>query len=439
MTEKKPQSLLRAVRLPVFAGFVILVAFFAGLGSWAYLAPLTSAALAPGEIGVETRRQMVQHLEGGIIEEIAVKEGDTVEEGALLVRMNKTVAESTFELLKGQYIDLLAEMARLRAEQKGEDRITFPDILDEAENQERVQLAKEVQTALFDSRAMAMKSKIDLLNRRNLELHEQVKGFEIQTKAAHKQLELINKEEGIVRKMVEQGLGTAPRLLALQRQQADLEGLLGEIASRISQANIRIGETNLEVLDLQARQTNQINSDLRNLVSRIEDMEPRIKAAQNTLHRVELRSPAAGTIVGLRYHTVGGVIPPGGHVLDIIPSNVAFQIEAQVSPADIDVVRPGLPAEIRFLAFSSRTTPTLMGTVVHVSADRLMDESKVPYYAIYVQINPEELTEDDKKKLVKNLYPGMPVEVMVVTGKRTAMDYFLQPITETFARAFREN
>lgn len=422
----------RASAIAALSALTVLGAFML----LSVLAPLSSAAIAPGFVGVETQRKTIQHLEGGIIAKLPVKEGDTVQTGQLVMMLESTIARSTYDLLEGQFIDLLAEQARLLAERSGQTMIDRDGFPVRALNPARADEALRVQNDLLRSRQRALETRKQVLQQRIRSLEEQVRGFQSQEVAAERQIEILEVEERAVTAMVRQGLEREPRKLALQRAAAEIAGSLGEIRSRIAQAEIRVGETMLEMQDLDSSLHNQITGDLRDLSGRIADMEPRLRAAGDTLKRLDIRSPVNGTVVSLQYHTIGGVVRPGSRIMDVVPSDAEFLIEAQVHPTDIDVVRPGLPAEVRLSAFATRMTPTVAGEVVHVSADRLADEGRREYYyAIHVRLKPDDETVI---ALAEHLYPGMPVEVMVLTGERTVLDYFVQPVVDTFSRAMRE-
>ncbi|PSM18321.1 HlyD family type I secretion periplasmic adaptor subunit [Nitratireductor sp. StC3] len=427
------------IRSPLRIATLFSVLFFAGFGTWSALAPLTGAAVAHGFIGVENKRQTIQHLEGGIIERIIAREGDRVEAGDLLVRLDDTVPKSTYDLLEGQYVDLIVERARLEAEQVEAEVIEWPDLLAVVSDRTRVTRAMRVQQELFQARREALASRAGLLNAGIRQLEEQIRGLDAQESATQRQRGLVRKETAAVEQLVEQGLQSRPRLYALQRTSAQMDGALGDIASQKAQARLLIGKSRLELLDLKTQTRNQVVGDLRDLSARIADMQPRLRAARDKLNRLELRAPMAGTIVGMQFHTEGGVIGPGAPVLDLVPTDAPYVIEARLSPQDIDIVRAGLPAEIRLVAFSSRITPTLPGRVVHVSADSLFDrKSEQSYYEIKVELQVDPLLLRQHKVDLDKLYPGMPVEVMLVTGQRTLLDYVLQPVTDMFARAFRE-
>lgn len=432
-------SLLSRVRGPLTAAVLIFAGFFVGIGLWSGNAPLTSAAIAPGTVGLQAERKIVQHLEGGLIQDITVKEGDRVRAGDLLIVLDDTMARSTLDLLTGQYIDLLTTRARLEAERSDADDLIVPEALAPFMDEPRTARSLAAERDLFQSRKEAYASRLQILDSRIKKLREQIRGFDAQSAALERQRVLIQKEQEAVEDMVERGLERAPRLYRLQRSAAELDGALGEIAARRSEADVLIGETELERLDFDARIRNQVTGELGELQGKVADMLPRIRAAQNTLERTEIRAPVDGTVVTLAYTTPGGVIRPGAPIMSIVRGGMEQIIEARVAPSEIDVVRPGLPAEVRFTAYSARTTPTLPGRVVHVSADRLSDdEAGTSYYAIHVRLDPLPDTAGSDVIRPEELYPGMPVEVMVVTGRQTLLEYFLQPFTDVLARAFRE-
>lgn len=430
-------SLRCSIRGPVRFAKLLIIAFVFGFGIWAAIAPLTSAAIAPGIFGTEAKRKSVQHLSGGIIGELLVREGDEVEAGALLLRLEDTLARSTYELLEGQYIDLIAERARLTAERNGQKEVQLPNM--KVANNERATQALSAQRDLFESRMKAMDGRVAILNQKIEKLDAQIGGYMAQMDSVERRRQIIAKEIKAVSRMVRLGLEREPRLLALQRAAAEIDGLIGELSSSTAQAELRIEETELEIIDLKARTMNQVTGDLRDLAGRISDMEPRLTAALRTLSLTEIRAPVSGSVVALRYHTVGGVITPGQPILDIVPSNAELMIEAKVSPTDIDVVRPGMQAEVRLSAFAMRSTPTVPGRVVHISADRLTDRSGNHYYAVHIEPEFDINDAGDLEDVLNALHPGMPVEVMIVTGKRTVLGYLMQPIADSFAKAFRES
>ena len=421
---------------PVVAGLLIIALFFGALGSWAALAPLESAAIAPGVVIVDTKRKTVQHLEGGIVGEILVQEGDTVSAGQVIIRLDETQPRAMLELLKGRYRAASALQARLMAERDGRERIDFPDWLLAESDDPKVAEVIDGQVNIFVARRKALAGQVAIIEQRIAQFAEEIKGLKGQIVAEDTQLRLISDEISVVRDLLAKGLARRPRLLALQRREAEIEGSRSQNEALIARVKQNIAEARLHISELQTTLINEVVKELRDVQSEQFDLTERMRAAEDVLHRTEIRAPIAGTIVALQVHTPGGVIASGEPLLDIVPSEDRLVIEARVDPKDIDVVHPGLPAQIRLTAFPLRTTPMLDGRVAYVSADRLVDKrTGQPYYVARVLF--DESQEEVLDDLV--LYPGMPAEVMIVTGSGTALDYILKPITTSLNRALREN
>lgn len=424
------------LRLTVFAGFLIVGAFFGGLVVWASLAPLESAAIAQGTVSVDSNRKTIQHLEGGIVSAVLVRDGDVVEAGQTLVRLDVTRPKATLELLRGRRVASLSLEARLASEQAGRDEIAFPKVLLERLDDPKVAEAIEGQNNIFRVRKEALDVQVAIQSQRIAQLSEEIRGLEGQIKAESRQLKLIASELKDVADLVTKGLARRTRLLALQRQSAEIEGSRSQNQARIARTRQAIGETKLRVTDLRTAVVNQAVEQLRDVQSELFDLSERIAAAEDVLNRTSIIAPLAGTIVGLQVHTSGGVIAPGEPLLNIVPSGDRLIVEARINPSDIDVVRPGLEAQVRLTPFSTRSTAPVAGRVTSVSADRLTDQrTGQAYYLARI-----EMIEDPAAQLDGGaLYPGMPAEVMIVTGARTAMGYILKPITTSLNRAFRED
>jgi len=289
---------------------------------------------------------------------------------------------------------------------------------------------------VFKARRRAIQGRIDIFRKRIVQLGKEIASLEAQVDAEIEQLELVAEEHDSVDSLVTKGLMDKPRLLALKRAAARLEGSRGEHQGLIARAEQRIGETELQIIDLENSSLNEAVSALREVQSQLVESGQRLRAAEDVLARTEIRAPQAGVVVGLNVHTETGVIAPGQHLLDILPKDDILVIEAEVDPIDIDVVRVGLSARVRMTAFKQRNTPPLEGEVTRISADSFTHErTGATYFLARVTIGPEERDKLDGGRL----YPGMPAEVMIVTGKQTAFDYFLTPVTESFHRAFRED
>jgi HlyD family type I secretion membrane fusion protein len=424
------------IRGPVLGGLLIVLVFFLGFGGWAALAPLSSAAVAPGAVKVEGNRKTVQHLEGGIIAELHVHEGDMVEAGQLLIRLDRTQATAHHEALLHQYRSLQAAQARLIAERDGGGHINFGDELLSQRGDPRVAEILTDQESIFETRRRSYEGQIGILQQRIEQLGSQIKGLEAQVASEDQQLALIAEEATDVGSLVEKGLERKSRLLALKRQAALLEGSRGEHQAEIARAEQTIGETKLQMLSLADRQAAEVADQLKDVQVQLTETDENLRAALDVLRRSDITAPIAGTVVGLRFFSVRGVIDPGAPILDIVPQSDRLIVEARVSPLDIDVVHAGLPAQVRLTAFKQRRTPTLAGRVIQISADRLAGEQPgSAFYKAEVEIDPAELARLEGA----SLYPGMPADVLIQTGQRTFTDYLLRPILDSFAHAFRED
>ncbi|HET6522589.1 MAG TPA: HlyD family type I secretion periplasmic adaptor subunit [Geminicoccaceae bacterium] len=419
----------------VAAGMVVILLFFGAFGAWAALAPLSSAALAPGTVRAEGNRRTVQHLEGGLIQDLPVREGDRVKRGQVLVRLDRTAAVTRFEGFRHQYDLLKASEARLLAERDRAPRVRFPVELVDQRSDPRVGSLLVGQEQIFLTRRQSYDGQKGILEQRTRQLRAQIEGLEAQGRSADRQLELIRAEERSVAELVKKNLERQARLLELQRRAAALEGARAETDAGVAQALQAIGETELRILALDDEQAERVAGELERIQAELARIEEELTAAADVLRRRDLEAPIAGTVVNLRFFTRGGVIQPGTPVLDIVPAEDRLLVEAQVSPMDIDIVRPGLVAEVQLSAYKQRRTPVLEAEVLQVSADRFTDErSGAAYYKALVAIDPLELAKLEEVEL----YPGMPIEVMIRTGERTFLEYLLTPIRDSFRRAFVE-
>jgi HlyD family type I secretion membrane fusion protein len=417
------------------AGAIVVLIFFGGFGTWAALAPLDSAAIAIGTLAVESRRKKVQHLEGGIIGEILIDEGSVVELGAPLIRLDTTQAQIRHELHRGQLRSASAQSARLSAERDELEAVVFPDWLIAETGSPEVAAILSGEERIFEARRDSIAGRAAILQQRILQLEEEITGLHGQNAAQNRERGLISEEISTVQSLFDQGLATKPRLLALQRAAANIDGERARFQAAIARAEQRIGETRLEIDGLKSNMLNSVVQEFRDVETRIADLRERIAAAEDILARTEIVAPASGTVVSLQVFTTGGVISPGETLMEIVPTGDPLLIEARVNPNDIDVVHPGQEASVQFLAFSQRRTPSFTGRVIQVSADLLTDErSGVTYYLGRISIDENQDGLDELE-----LYPGMQVEVLIRTGARTAIDYFLEPLTSSMNRALRED
>lgn len=419
----------------IFAGVAIVGLFFGGIGVWAATAPLGSAVIAPGTVVVESYRKTISHLEGGIIADILVRDGDVVTNGQQLIRLDNTRAKATLDLLGGRLTTGRALEARLMAERDGDDFIDFGDSLVDRLDEKKVTDAIDGQINVFKARRAALISQIEIEESGIAQLLAEIEGLERQIRAETTQLALITDEIEIVEDLVDNGLARAPRLRELQRKAAEIDGNRGQRQASIARAKQAIAGARLRITDLQITRVNEAAEQLPNVQSELSDLLERITAAQDILARTAVIAPLDGTVVGLRKHTPGGVIAPGEPLLEIVPSGDTLVIEAQVDPADIELVYVGLNARVRLTSFSMRQALPLAGIVTSISADRLTDDRTLrDYYLARIELT------DDQEKLQAGTtpYPGMPAEVMIRTGSQSALEYILKPVSDSLNRAFRE-
>ncbi len=429
-----PMTLLRG---PIVAGVVVVALFFGGFGAWAATAYIASAAVAMGVISPEGSRKTIQHLEGGIIAEMLVEDGDTVQTGDPLVVLQETQARSAFQLLQGQRQWLAAKLARLLAEQAGKDEVVFPEWLREAETHD-AELSQTLgaERDLFASRRKVHEGRKKVGGSRVAELNEEISGLQSQIKSQREQLGFLDEEIVAKQRLVDQGMLPRPEFLALQRLKAEIEGEIAENVANIARAKQKIGETKLQVVNEDSRRLDEITSELPETRSELASVEERINAQRDILERTLIVAPVSGVIMQKRFHTTGGVVGPGQPILDIVPQDAELLIDARVRPVDIDVVAPGQTAQIHFLALSERNLPQITGVVRSISADSLMDEiTGESYYLARVEVPLEEL---EKLGQDIKITPGMPADVLIVTGERTMLQYLLQPLKDSLRRTFRE-
>ena len=431
------EPLKRDLRGTKWLGIAIIALFFGAGGGWAATAPLSGAAVATGVVSPLGSRQTVQHLEGGIIREIRVKDGDQVAAGAVLFELEGVRARAEVGAYLGRLRAFAAEEARLVAERSGSGTINFdhPVLADTDDPHIRQVLAQELNQ--FSTRMASDDSRRAILGQRIAQIEKQIAGYDVQIKSIRRQNALIREEIKGVRVLYEKGSERKPRLLALQRREAELLGTEGEMMSRVARAEATIAETSLQVLDIKIRRSEQIDDDLSQVQGRRIEVEERLKESLDRLTRTTIVAPVAGTVLGLRFKTPGGVIRAGEPVLDIVPSDDELIIDVQVQPNDIDVVHVGLSAVVSFPAFARRTTPRITGVVEQVSADSFEDErTGSRFYQAKVRVDRDRL-----KELAPHieLQPGMPAEVYIATVERTVLEYLLTPFTQMLARSFRES
>ena len=426
-----------SARPPILIGLAALILLIGGMGVWSATVQIAGAVIAPGIIEVEGRRRSVQHPDGGVVGEILVREGDSVAAGDIVVRFDDTLVSSELAIVEGQLFELLARKARLMAERDGAEEPTFPDELT-AVADDRSDVAETIagERRLFDARQETLAGQRAQLGERVRQIDAQVDGTLAQVAALERQRGLIADEQADQETLLDRGLTQQSRVLSLQREAARLDGELGDLNARVAQLRGQIAEIEVERLNLAADLREQAISTLRDLEFREVELRERRLAAQATLDRLDVRSPADGIVYDRQVNTVGQVIRPADVMMSIVPQGQALVISSRVPAISVDQVSPGQAATLRFPAFSSRTTPEIFGTVSRVSPDAFVDDrTGVSYYA--AEIVPAEQSLADLEEL--ELVPGMPVEAFILTGDRTPLSFLVKPLTDYVERAFRES
>jgi len=416
-------------------GIIILVVTFGILGTWGYLAPIDSAALAPGYVAVKSHRKTVQHLDGGIVSQLLAKDGDVVKAGDVLLILDGTEVKAQLEILRGQHITLAAQLARLIAERDQLNQIKFPDDLQDLSDA-HIAEARQGESQIFTSRKSAYQGEISVLNQRASQLSAKIKGLEGQRTSKQELMKSYGDEVHDLKELLAEGFANKQRLRDIERNHANATSDVAALSAEIAGNEIQIGETKLQILQIQKKFQEEVAAKLGEVQAELYDVAQRLLATTDKVIRTEIKAPANGRVLGLSVHNVGGVITPGKPILDIVPQKEELIIDAQVSPMDIDRVIVGLLAEVRFSAFKQALTPKMQGKVINLSADRLTDEKTgMPYYQAQVELTPDSFEKLGDMELV----PGMPAEVLINTGERTVFEYLMQPITNAFARAFIED
>ena len=421
-------------RFQVF-GFLSILVMGGVVGGWATFSELNGAVIAPATIMVESYSKKVQHKEGGIVGDIRVKDGDRVEVGQALVILDNTETKSELAIIDGLLDEALAKRARLEAQRDRASAIIFPAEVIARANEPGVAAIMAGQTKLFNARLQAIIGKKEQLNQQIGQLTEQIGGLESQKIAKEKQLVLISAELTDLKDLQSKGLVPISRVLAMDRETARLDGERGELVASKASAEARIAEVKVQILQIDEEDLSQTLTDLREIEGRIAELKERKLAIASRLERMVIKSPITGDVYQLAVHTIGGVIGPGEPLMLIVPEADELILQAQVMPQDIDQVRPGQIAHIRFPAFNSRLTPEVAAEVTQISADTSrLDASSPPFYSVRLMISAKELDKLGTNKLK----PGMPAEAFIQTEAQTPLTYFLKPLTDQFAHALRE-
>ena len=426
-----------SARKPVLFGVFGLMVLIGGFGVWAVRANLAGAIIASGRIEVDRNRQIVQHLDGGVVTEILVEEGDMVATGEVLIRLDSTLLRSQKLIVEGQLFELMSRRARLEAERDEAPGLTFDtELVKIANGRPEVADLLAGQQRLFVARAESVSRETEQLGKRRIQIQSQISGIKAQQTSLDRQLELINQELASQQTLLDRGLAQAGRVLNLQRNVASLEGQIGELTASEAQAEGRITEIEIEVLKLGSQRREDAITRLRDIQYRELELAEQRRSLQEQLNRLDITAPTSGIVYGLRVQTLRSVIRPADPVLYLVPQDRPLIITARVEPIHIDQLFVGQDVTLRFSALDQRTTPELFATVGKVSADAFEDQNTgQTFYRTEMVLNEGEM---DRLPEGTILIPGMPVETYIRTKDQSPMAYLIKPLADYFIKAFRE-
>ena len=419
-------------------GITTLFILVGGFGAWAVKAQITGAIVSTGKIEVDQNRQIVQHPDGGVVQDILVEEGDTVEEGAILIKLDDTLLGSELTIIEGQLFEMMARRARLEAERDSDLGVDFDDeLMALAKDNLDVRDQMAGQVRLFLSRADSVQKEIEQLGKRRNQITDQIIGIDAQMDAMSIQLDLIHQELENQQTLLEKGLAQIARVLNLQREEAKLSGTVGELTAQRAQAEGRITELEIEVLKIESQRREEAITRLRDLQFQELELAEQRRSLQERLSRLDVRAPVSGIVYGMQVFAKRSVIRPADPVLYLVPQDKPLVIMAQVEPIHIDELYINQEVSVRFSALDSRTTPELFGRVTQVSADAFEDENTAfSYYRAEIELNEG---ETDRLPEGTILIPGMPVEAYMRTNDRSPLEYLIKPLADYFAKALRES
>jgi HlyD family type I secretion membrane fusion protein len=415
-------------------GYAIIIFCFGVLGIWAAVTPLAGAVVSTGLVTNRGNTKTIQHLEGGIIKDIFVHEGDHVEAGQLLLRLDDTAPKANAEILRNQLDAAMARDSRLTAELNGSADIEFPKELTASADTVALK-AMEDQRVQFNERRASLESQVSILKSRADQLRQEIEGLNRLQTANEDQVKFIADELKDVKALYEKSLVSKSRWLALERERARLTGEIGRAIAERAKAQKAIGETELQMQQIKQKFLEDATRDLVDTREKLRDLRNKFVVAQDTLRRLDILAPVTGRVQSLKVFTIGAVVRQGETLLDIAPDQDKLIVAARVSTLDIEALQPNNSAEVRFPAFHDRTLPLITGTVKSISQDRLIDETnKQPYYLAIIDIPDDHIPEAYRGKLT----PGMSVEVIMPTVERTVLDYLIEPLRNRVRTAFRE-
>ncbi len=428
----------RSINRLIVIGFVLLVLCFGGFGVWSFRAPLAAAVIAQGSFVATGRNKIVQHLEGGIIEDIKVIEGQSVKQGQVLMTLDQTSAEANERELFIRKIRLQAMTERLQAEYNESDRLEFSQGLLAATDDVEVMTILDGQRISFDVSRKTLLNDIALLERNMEALKIRSSGFEAQLASMERRSEILQEEYETKQALFEKGLVRKGDLNTIRRVQAEADGQQARLAAETAEINQMLLKYDEQITRTRSAYREAALDELGVIEADLESVREKARQARSVLDRAVVRAPVTGTVVRLHYHTPGGVIETGEPIAEILPADAPLIIEAQIPRTEIDSVVTGQDATVRLVALNQRTTPVLSGEVFYISADALVEDSSGSPQEVYlarISLEPEEIER------VRGFIPtpGMPAEIMIQTEERTFAAYIAKPVTDSMSRAFREH
>ena len=418
-------------------GVAVLVLGLLGLLAWAALAPLDEGVPTMATVAIDTKRKAVQHLQGGIIREVLVREGDEVKEGQTLVRLDDAVSKANYEATRQRYLALRAMESRLQAEQGGRERIEFGPELREAAGDPLIARHMASQEQVFATRRLALRADLQAIEESIRGQEAAIQAYTGMLESRSAQRKLVQEQLGNISGLVKEGYAPRNQQLELERQVAEVTTAMTDLQGNTARARQAIAELRQRALSRQQDYRKETDSQLADVAREVQSDEGKFKALREDLERTVIKSPATGQVVGLVFQTVGGVIPPGQKIMDIVPEKEALLLEAQIPPHLIDAVQPGLKTDVRFSAFAHSPQLVVEGEVKSVSADLLAEQTPqglMSYFLARVQLTPEGMKGLGKHQI----QPGMPAEVIIRTGERTVLTYLLHPLTRRVASSMKE-
>lgn len=422
-------------RTPMRVGLAMFAVLVVGLFGWMGAVPLAGAVIANGSVIVRGKPQLVQHLDGGLVKVIDVRNGDLVRKGDVLVRLDEATLVANLDIYRNRLREATAKKARLEAERDGRDAVDFGAPLTGQINFGEALSYQERQINLFNARRASRRGEVEKLKEKIEQIKGQIGGLEGLIKAKNEQLKSITSELDGLRDLLSKGIATRTRVLNQERMQSDVTGQLAEHTGELARASNAIRETEVSIIQVDRQFKETILSELTDVSTQIEDLTQQISATQRQLDRVEIKAPVTGIVHELNVNTIGGTVPPNATLMQVIATEGGLDIEVSVDPHAIDQVAIDQDAVLRFPAFNQRTTPELNGKVERISPSSVTDEkSGMSFYRVKISLADSERARLGDLRLV----PGMPVEVFIRTSERTTLSYLLKPLTDNFTRALRE-